>query len=1106
MAHIEANLVLRQLHTLLEARGAGPLTDEQLLQRFTMVRDESAFAELLRRHGPMVLGVCRRTLPQQHDAEDAFQATFLALVRGAASIRRRQSLGGWLYRVAQRLSRKMRADDARRRAREKRPVNVAISGAADELTWRELRTLLDDELARLPEKHRLPLLLCYLGGQTQDEAARQLGWGRGTLKRRLERGRELLRRRLARRGVTLPAALCATMLAEQLSAAVPPALATATIRVVTGDAAAVGPLIALAESALTAAGLFRLKIGIALLLAASLTAAGAGMLVHQTPAAPSSATKSKAATRPASNPPEDWAEALPRTDRYGDPLPAGALARMGSTRFRHGSWAYRVVFAHDGKTLISAGADRAIRFWEASTGKQVRQLTGHAGAVYSLALSPDGKVLASVGDDENIRLWDAASGKEIRRIPAAAAGRIAALTFSPDGKTLASGSSDKGIGLWDPATGRSVRAWAAHSREVSSLVFSADGKTLASGGWDDTAALWKTATAEELRRFRIEKKIQGGLAVALSPDGKVLAAGGLNSPKLYLWDTGTGKEIRQLEGKWGFLSMIFSSDSQTLLTGGQDGSLRLWDVAGGKEIRRFPDGGGWVLDVAFSPDGKSVAAVDDRRVRLWEKATGKELVRTPGSVYMLDSIALSPDSKFLATASHNAPQSLRLWETATGRQVRAFADEGGTRFMVISPDGKWLASAGFGGIVFVWEATSGKWRYRWNVRETFTDALVFTPDGKTLIAAGSGPTICRWDLTAGKPLPPLGSHDGGVKTLALSPDGKLLASGGWDRTNCLWDVAAGKLRQKLTGQQGSIWSVAFSPDGTLLASASCKNEFTVSRGEDRMIRLWDVSTGQECRHFGGHRGGYYQVAFSPDGRTLASAGEDGYVRLWEVRSGLERHRFAGHRGPVASVAFSTDGAILASGSSDTTALIWDIAGRLRAAHPRPKHLGPTELDKLWADLAANDGAKVDRAIGMLAASPQQAVPFLQSHLPRPPADPRRISRLVADLDSDQFDVREQATRELEKLGPLAEPSLRKALGERPALEARRRMEGLLEKSDPSRSPTHLRLLRTIEVLEYTGTPEAREMLATLAAQGPERSLSAEARAALKRLTQRGAGK
>jgi WD40 repeat protein len=284
-----------------------------------------------------------------------------------------------------------------------------------------------------------------------------------------------------------------------------------------------------------------------LLLTAGFMVAGAGMLVHPIPAAPSSETKSKEAARRASKPQEDRAKESARMDRYGDPLPAGALVRMGSTRFRHGGWAYRVVFARDGKTLISAGADRAIRFWEVSTGKQVRQLTGHAGIIYSLTLSPDGKVLASAGDDETIRLWDAASGKEIHRIPAAI-GRIAALTFSPDGKTLSSGSSDNGIRLWDPATGRMVRQWTAHKGEVSSLVFSADGKTLASGGWDGTAALWETATAKELRRFRVEK-IQSGLAVALSPDGKVLVAGGLSVPKLHLWDTRTGEEIRQLEGK-----------------------------------------------------------------------------------------------------------------------------------------------------------------------------------------------------------------------------------------------------------------------------------------------------------------------------------------------------------------------------------------------------------------------------------------------------------------------------------------------------------------------------------------------------------------------------
>ena len=502
------------------------------------------------------------------------------------------------------------------------------------------------------------------------------------------------------------------------------------------------------------------------------------------------------------------------------------------------------------------------------------------------------------------------------------------------------------------------------------------------------------------------------------------------------------------------------------------------------------------MGLAFSPDGKNVAAVDDREVHVWDAATGKVLTHAVGPRAMIASVALSPDGKLLATANRHDRQSLRLWEVATGRESCVLKGSSGAEFTVFSPDGQSLASAGFRGVIGVWDAANGNKRHHFKTPEVLTNAVVFAPDGRTLISAGIDPTICRWDRTAGKPLPPLGSHAGGVKALALSPDGKLLASGGCDKTICLWDVVAGKLRRTLVGQQGSVWSVGFSTAGALLASASCKKDFVVSSGEDRMIRLWDVSTGQERRHFGGHRGGYYQVAFSPDGRTLASAGEDGYVRLWEVRSGLERHRFAGHRGPVALVAFSTDGALLASGSSDTTALVWDIAGRLRAAHPR-RHFSPEELDKVWADLAANDGAKVDRAIGVLTASPQQSVPFLQSHLPQPPADSRRILRLVAALDSDRFAAREQATRELEKLGPLAEPALRKAISGRPSIELRRRVVGLLERLEGQEG---LRTSRAIEVLERTRSAAARQLLETLAGRVPGSRLSEEAKAAARRLS------
>jgi RNA polymerase sigma factor (sigma-70 family) len=232
MANLQAGILLRHIRKLATAESIGHLGDGQLLERFTTQRDEAAFAVLIERHGPMVLGVCRRVLHHQHDAEDAFQATFLTLARKAGSIRQQEALSGWLYRVAYHTAAKARARAAKQSLREQGSSPMQPADPLAEVTWREVRTVLDEELHQMADKFAAPLVLCYLQGKTQDQAAEALGWTKSTLRRRLEQGRQYLRRRLARRGLTLSAALAATLISQVATpAAVPAFLLAVTVRV-----------------------------------------------------------------------------------------------------------------------------------------------------------------------------------------------------------------------------------------------------------------------------------------------------------------------------------------------------------------------------------------------------------------------------------------------------------------------------------------------------------------------------------------------------------------------------------------------------------------------------------------------------------------------------------------------------------------------------------------------------------------------------------------------------------------------------------------------------------------------------------------------------------
>jgi RNA polymerase sigma factor (sigma-70 family) len=232
MAAGQLDAVLRYIQRLVRAPEMDQATDRQLLERFVARREEAAFAVLMKRHGPMVLGVCHRLLHNDHDAEDAFQATFFVLARKAGSLRWHGSVGSWLYEVAYRVARKARADNAKRQLHGKRIEIVPSTDPVSLAAGREIQTILQEELCRLPQKYRLPIVLCCLEGASRSEAARQLGWREGTVSGRLARARSLLQRRLARRGIAISASLFATALAEELAgAAVPAVLAETTLKV-----------------------------------------------------------------------------------------------------------------------------------------------------------------------------------------------------------------------------------------------------------------------------------------------------------------------------------------------------------------------------------------------------------------------------------------------------------------------------------------------------------------------------------------------------------------------------------------------------------------------------------------------------------------------------------------------------------------------------------------------------------------------------------------------------------------------------------------------------------------------------------------------------------
>jgi WD40 repeat protein len=484
--------------------------------------------------------------------------------------------------------------------------------------------------------------------------------------------------------------------------------------------------------------------------------------------------------------------------------------------------------------------------------------------------------------------------------------------------------------------------------------------------------------------------------------------------------------------------------------------------------------------VAYSHDGKMLATVSrGESIRIWDVATRKALKLLPGAAgYGWALAAFMPDDATLITGGYDG--TVRFWNVHEGKEIRRLkaSDIGDER-----------------------NAKNDNWRLSADGKTLITVRPDFDPTGKVaMFGTGGTGTLTIWDAATGKQRSrrkePNPRHSD-----VFSADGRWMAVEG----GAVNDTVTGELRLRLKADHG-VGSpfgdaFAFSPDGALVAGVLWEN--TVNgiqhRTESRGIQVWELATGAPVARIPTKE--FCRYAFSPDGRTLATVGADA-IQLWEVVSARELYhqKMADHLiGPLDfHFAFAPDGRSIAVAATDTTVLVWDLSSAYAVAPASPV-LGAKEADGLWADLAGADAAKAYTAISRLASRPTESLALLRERLPAvAPIPAERVSKWVAELNDDDFSVRDAATRQLAAVGDQVKRTLRETLTRDVSLEQRRRITELLQGTRLLRPGDALRSVRAVRVLEAIDSKESRLLLKTLAAGDPDSAVTQEAKDALTR--------
>ena len=872
---------------------------------------------------------------------------------------------------------------------------------------------------------------------------------------------------------------------------------------------------------------------------------------------PRDAEEKKESAKPTDGEQIEWSE---------DPLPKGSRMRFGTSLFRQGTPIAQISVSADGKMAVVLSyaysyMDRSAveSFWKSSsvfdltTGRVLYSLAppdGTANRIEAVAISPDGKTIVSKHGlgVQSLHCYDSATGRELRKIELPQTQSWVNngwLAFSPDSKTIAVTSEGSVVRLIDIESGETIHNLVHKNllqhESVDMGAFSPDGKLMVtSGECDDNylAHLWDVKTGKELRGII---PVNGGrdiCALVFSPDGKTLASNGWEDDRLRLWDVDTGKERKafpEVRRRVQPHSISFSPDGETVASASD--SIHLYDATTGKDKLRIDQE---AVGVRFTDDGKTLTGAVMGSIIRWDAKTGKPLTPEAAGSSIVQQILVAPDGKRVITRGFSG--DAHIWDGTNGKHLRGLnigwelrMTNSCQRSIAMSPDGRFLiwsvtdTSVVFtepdfpkrsrtGSRISLYDIAADKLVKRFPALQGDVHDMTFAADGKRLVTVDHyNGLVQSWDFDTGKeersfPVVPEAEkkQTNHVRLTALSDDGKILAvaynifSRGQSGRNAegphivrLWDVASGKETYTLNGHMHDVIGMAFSPDGRLLATVGDRATGRDRNGKLRkavdQVFIWETATGKRVSALpNGLLIGASAVAFSRDGRFLATALPTGQIRLWEVATWTVWNEFKeSHRDRPTALTFAP-GWQLFSGSLDTTVLAWDI-------RPPRNAMPGSPLEAAWDSLALRESGEAFKAEGRFLAAPSEVINFLAERIKLANVlDEKKVQQWIADLDSNKFVDRESASKALGDLGQQAKPCLEAAIKTSKSTEVLDRAEKLLDGLN-KKSPEHLRQMRAVLVLELIDDNGSKNLLKKWAVGAKGALLTEEAAAALDRL-------